>query len=218
MIQIIPAILSNKESDFERDIKRYNDSELLQGGWVHIDFMDRKFVPNKSIGLSVVSKHPTQLIKEAHLMVVRPKAWVDKLMRADFQRIFFHLEVEGDIRECISHVKSKGMEVGLALNPETPVNKLKPFMDSLDRVLLMGIHPGFQGQEFLPQVIEKIQEVSYLRAKNNGTFNIGADGGVRDENAKELVDAGADFLVSGSFLLKGDIDANLEKIWEKISS
>ncbi|MBI2596086.1 ribulose-phosphate 3-epimerase [Candidatus Daviesbacteria bacterium] len=217
MIQIIPAILSTKESDFERDIERYNNSELLWGGWVHIDFMDNLFVPNKSIEPEIVSKYPIKLYKEAHLMVLHPLGWIEKLAEAGFKRVLFHLEAADDINECIESINSKGMEVGLALNIETPVEKLNPFADKIDKVLLMSITPGFQGNSFKREVLEKIKETSHLRSKNED-LKIGVDGSVKDENAKLLVDAGADFLIVGSFLLKGDINANLEKIWEKVSS
>lgn len=216
MIQIIPAILSTTESDFGSDIKRCNDSGLLQSGWVHIDFMDNLFVPNQSITPEATGKYETKLTKEAHLMVKNPLDWLNQTADAGFKRIFIHIEAE-QLAVCLDKIKENRLEVGMVLNPETPIEKLVPFLDKLDRVLLMGIHPGFQGQELLPQVIEKIKQTSHLRAKNNNTFKIGVDGGVRDENSKELILAGADFLVSGSFLLKGDIDANLEKIWEKVS-
>ncbi len=217
MIQIIPAILSTTEPDFKRDIKRYSDSESLKMGWVHIDFMDNLFVPNRSITPGVTAKYETDLQKEAHLMVLHPLGWIDKLAELGFKRVFFHLEAADDINECIESINSKGMELGLALNIETPVEKLNPFVDKIDRVLLMSITPGFQGNPFKTEVLEKIKETSRLRSKNKD-LKIGVDGSVKDENAKLLVEAGADFLVVGSFLLKGDIDANLEKIWEKVSS
>lgn len=214
MIQIIPAILSTKEEDFQRDVERYNSSSSFQEGWVHIDFMDNIFVPNLSIGPSVVTKYPINLRKEAHIMVSHPLEWIDKLERVGFERIFFHIEAKDDVEESISQIKSKNIEVGLTLNIETPVEKLEPFVDKIDRVLLMAIVPGFQGQPFKPEVIDKIKETSRLRSKNNSKFLIGLDGAVNDKNARKLVDAGVDYLIVGSFLLKGDIDENLEKIWQ----
>lgn len=217
MIQIIPAILSTIESDFGRDIKKCNDSGLLQGGWVHIDFMDNLFVPNKSIMPEVTAKYGTGLKKEAHLMVKSPLDWLNQTADAGFERIFIHLEAE-QVSSCLDKIKEESLETGLAINPETPIEQLAPFLSQIDRVLLMGINPGFQGREFMPEVVDKIKETARLRSENNSAFKIGVDGGVKDANAKELVLAGADFLVSGSFLLKGDIDANLEKIWEEIKS
>lgn len=215
MVQIIPAILSTSEEDCERDISRYKQSSFKEG-WVHIDFMDNIFVPNKSISPSIIHKHPINLHKEAHLMVSRPLEWIDDLVKAGFERIIFHIEAEG-IQKCIEYIKSKGLEAGLAINNETPVEKVKPFADSVDVVLVMGVVPGLQGQQFIPETIDKIKETSHLRLKGNYNFRIGVDGAVKDDNIREIVNAGVDFVTVGSYLLKGDIDENLENLWEAIN-
>lgn len=224
MVQIIPAILSTTEEDYERDILRYKETLLLRNkqafsfkdGWVHIDFMDNIFVPNKSISPSVTTKYNTNLHKEAHLMVSRPLEWVDDLIEADFERIIFHIEAE-DIQKCIEYIKNKGLEIGLAINNGTPIEKIEPFADRLDVVLVMGVVPGLQGQEFIPQTINRVKETSHLRSKGNYSFIIGVDGAVKDGNIKEIVNAGVDFVIVGSYLLKGDIDENLENLWVELS-
>lgn len=215
MIQIIPAVLATKVTDFERDIFRYQRSQLFKNGWVHIDFIDNIFVPNKSIGVPDLAKYPINLHKEAHLMVVRPEEWIDGLVEAGFERAIFHIEAEDG--EVIEYIKGKDLEVGIAVNPTTPIRSLEPFMAKIDTVLIMGVVPGFQRQPFIPETLNRIKEVSRLRSKGNYSFRIGVDGAVKDDNIKEIVRVGADFVVVGSYLLNGDIDENLERLWEGVS-
>lgn len=216
MVQIIPAILATTEEDFQKDISLYLESQSFEAGWLHIDFMDNIFVPNKSIDASIVDKYPIQLHKEAHLMVAHPMEWIDSLVEAEFERVIFHIEVEDDINKCIDYIKLKGLQVGLAIKTDTPIEKLEPFIESIDVVLVMSIVPGFQGEDFIPETINRVKETSRLRSKSNFSFKIGVDGAIKDTNAKEVADAGADFIIVGSFLLKGDLDENLEKLWEVI--
>ena len=220
MIQIIPAILSTSEEDYARDVSRYKQSLLLRNkqseffkeGWVHIDFMDNKFVPNKSIEPSVIDKYPTNLHKEAHLMVSHPLEWIESLVKTGFERIIFHVESEDDINECIKSIKSKGLGVGLAINFETPIEKLTAFVHKIEVILVMTIKPGFQGQPFIPAALNKVKEIK----SKNWPVSLGVDGHVRDENIKEVIKSGVDFVIAGSYLLKGDVDENLEILWEEI--
>lgn len=213
MVQIVPAVLANSEEQYRKDIQRLSAVEALQGGWVHLDFMDNKFVPNDGIRPSVTSKFEMSFKKEAHLMVQCPKEWVDELAEADFKRVFFHLEADG-VDDSLDYSKTKGLEVGLALNYETPLEKLEPFVSKIDTVLLMSIIPGFQGQPFIKGVLDKIKDFKSRR----WPIKVGIDGAVKDTNIKELVDAGVNYVIVGSFLLKGDIEENLEKLWLKCNS
>lgn len=213
MIQIIPAILDKTPEDFGKHIAQLKYSTSFQEGWVHVDFADNEFVKNETIGVDTVIQNPTNLNKEAHLMVAHPLQWLDKLKEAGFKRVIFHFESQDDILECIKRIKELGMETGIALNIDTPVEKLEPFKDKIEVVLIMGIVPGFQGQPFLPKALERIKE---LREKN-WPIKIAVDGAVRDTNAKQIIEAGVDQLIVGSFLLKGDIDENLENLWEVIN-
>lgn len=210
MIQIIPAILDKTPEDFQDHIGQLKHSVSFQEGWVHIDFADNKFVQNETINTDTVAQTNISLNKEAHLMVARPLQWIDKLKEAGFKRVIFHFESEDDASECIFRIKELGMEVGIALNIDTPIEKLEPFKDKLDLVLVMAIIPGFQGQPFLPEAFNKIKSLK----EKSWPIRISVDGAVRDTNAKQLVEAGVDQLTVGSFLLKGDIDENLEKLWE----
>ncbi len=212
MVQIIPAILSTSEDDYARDVSRYKQSSSFQKGWIHIDFMDNIFVPNKSIEPSMVAKYPINLHKEAHPMVAHPLDRVDDLVKVGFERIIFHIEAEDDTAKCIEYIRSKGLEVGLALNNETPIEKLQPFIDKIDVVLVMTIEPGFQGQPFIPEALDKVRKIK----SNNWSVKVGVDGHVKDTDAKQIVSSGVDFMIVGSYLLKGDIDENLENLWEAL--
>lgn len=212
MVQIIPAVLATTEVQYRADVTKLSLSESLVEGWVHIDFADNKFVQNKTIEPEVITNFPINFRKEAHLMVLNPKEWIDKLAAAGFERVIIHLEAD-DIDETISYMKSKGLAVGLAIKNETETEKLEPFKDRIETILIMSIVPGFQGQPFLLDSLKKIEEV-----KNKGWgVRVGVDGAVRDSNIKEIVSAGADFVIVGSYLLTGNIDENLEVLWEVVN-
>lgn len=212
MIQIIPSVLATTEEQYQKDITKLSSSESLSDGWVHIDFADNIFVQNKTIEPEILQKFPTNFRKEAHLMVSHPKEWIDSLKEAGFERIIFHLESEDNIKKLVEDIKGKGIQVGLAIKNDTDIEKLEPFVNKVDVVLLMSIIPGFQGQSFIPQTFEKIRQ---LKSKN-WAVKVGIDGGVKDTNIKEIMTSGADFVIMGSYLLKGNITENLEKVWEEI--
>lgn len=213
MVQILPAVLGKTQEQYIDDMSRLSKCEALKDGWVHIDFADGEFVPNETVGVDVVSKVPTDFKKEAHLMVSHPKEWIDKLIEAGFERIIFHIESKDDASEVIAYIKSKRVEVGVAIKMDTPLFELETLVDKLDVILVMAIEPGFQGQPFIPESLDRIREI-----KSKGwQIKVAVDGSVRDENAKELVSAGVDNLISGSFILNGDIDENVERLWEAIN-
>ena len=212
MVQIIPAILSTTEEDFARDISRYKNAQSFKEGWIHIDFMDNIFVPNQSIKSSIVAKYPINLQKEAHLMVSHPLEWIDDLIRSGFEKIIFHIEAADDTNNVIEYIKSKGLEVGLAINNETDIEKLQPFIDKINLVLVMTIVPGFQGHPFIPEALLKVRKMKSM----NWPVRIGVDGAVKDTDTKDIVASGVDFMIVGSYLLDGDIDKNLENLWEAL--
>jgi ribulose-phosphate 3-epimerase len=220
MVQIIPAVLATTPEEYESDIKRLNGVPTLEQGWVHIDFMDNIFVPNQSIEPQITQKFPTSLKKEAHLMVKDQDRWIEDAIKAGFDRILIHFEAqeEDNLKKSLVLVKEKNIEVGLVINPQTEIEKIKPLIGDIDMILIMGVEPGFQGRPFVEETYERIENVLKLRLESNLDFKIAVDGGVRDENARKLVESGVDCLVVGSFLLKNDIDENLEKLWEVINS
>lgn len=213
MVQIIPTVLAITEEQYKEDVMRFAAVDSLSGGWVHLDFMDNKFVPNQGIKPSVTAKYQIPFKKEAHLMVQNPKEWIEEIAEAGFKRIFIHLESDDDVDECISCIKEQGLEVGLVLNHETPLEKLEPFISKIDMVLLMSVVPGFQGQPFIEEVLNKIKDF-----KSRGwQARVGVDGAVSNTNIKQLIGAGVNFVIVGSYLLKGNIDENLENLWEAIN-
>lgn len=212
MVQIIPAVLAASEEQYQKDISKLASSESLEGGWVHIDFADNKFVQNQTIGPEVIAKYPDNFSKEAHLMVLNPKDWIDGLIEAKFSRVIIHIEAEG-VDECIDYAKDKGLEVGLAIKDETEIEKLESYLDKINTVLIMSIVPGFQGQPFLPNALKKVMEIK----ERGWGIRVGLDGSVKDDNIKEIILTGADFVIVGSYLLKGNIDENLENLWEQVN-
>lgn len=213
MIQIIPSILATSEEQYKQDLDQLSSIEALKNGWVHIDFADNKFVQNQTVGVEIIEKFPANFRKEAHLMVSRPRQWIDKCIKAGFERIIFHIESEESINECIEYIKSKGVEVGLAINKDTPVENLKQYINKIDLILVMTIVAGFQGQPFITKTLDKVR---YIK-RSNWAVRVGVDGAVKNTNAKEIVESGVDFMIVGSFLLEGNTDENLEKIWEEVN-
>lgn len=211
--EIIPAILSKTIEDFQNDLNKLLNSKNLKHGWVHVDFMDNIFVPNLSItpdDLSVIDFKA--LKKEAHLMVKEPQEWIKKLLKLGFKRIIIHIESEGDITGYIDLIK-QGAKAILAINPDTPVSKLEPFSKKINGILVMGVVPGFQGQSFIPETLNKIKEI---RSKG-WSLKIEVDGAVKDWNAKDIVEHGADILILGSYLIKGEPDQNLAALLDSLS-
>lgn len=212
MVQIIPAILATTEEEYKDKLSKIEDSGLFEGGWVHIDVMDNKFVRNKSVDYDVINKYKTMLKKEVHLMVDNPTFWVDRLI--DIDRFTAHIEVgEDKFDDFAQKCWGKDLKVGMALNLGTDLNVLDHYEDSYTVLMLMGVQLGFQGQEFNLAVIERVK---YLKKNSISGLTIGIDGGISPENAKQLVEAGVDYLVVGSHLVDGNIEENLEKFWENI--
>lgn len=213
MVQIIPAILATSEDQYKKDLQKLSYCEGLKNGWVHIDFADNKFVQNKTVSPATVQKFPTNFRKEAHLMVANPIKWLDKLAKAGFERIIFHIESEDNPVEVIESIKARSLEAGIALNHQTDVEKVRPFIGKIDIILIMTIVAGFQGQPYMPQALDKVRKIKF----EGWPVKVGVDGHVNDMNAKEIMDSGVDFVIVGSYLLKEDTDENLERLWVELS-
>lgn len=218
MIQIIPAILVKTEEDFNQQLQEIESSESLRNGWVHIDFADNQFVPNQTVGVEVLQQLSTQLQIEVHLMVAQPSEWVDKLLKAGVKRVIAHAEIgEEELNIFFAQINVVNVESGLALNPETLPESVENYLHLVNTVLVMTIHPGFQGQPFIPQTLEKVRRLAKLRLENNLSFLIGVDGGINENTILDATLAGIDYAVIGSALIKGDIEDNLERLKQKIS-
>ncbi|MBI3952574.1 MAG: hypothetical protein HY336_01295 [Candidatus Doudnabacteria bacterium] len=202
MAEIIPAILTNDVFDFR---KKYSDFFALSHYFskLHVDFSDGEFVPSKTIVPRELSflRSPFTLI--AHFMTYRPQIYFEQAKEVGFTYVLFHYEAFGkdaEIEEAINAAENLGLKIGLVLNPETPLYKAGKFIPKVDLVQLMGINPGFQGRAFITSTIEKIKE---LRTLTKDVI-ICVDGGVRVGIARACVKAGADYLVSGSAILRSE--------------
>lgn len=217
MVEIIPALLEKNEEDYREMIGKLNQSPELEEGWVHIDFVDGIFAENSTIKPEVVQKYPTNLNLEAHLMVMDPLDWLDKIIEVGFKRVILHVE-SNDYQKCIEYLKAKNIEVGISLKMTSSLEEVEEILGKIDLVVVMSVEPGFQGQPFLDDSIERIKVIENLRKDKGLSFKIGVDGAVSNKNAKLLMEAGCDNLIIGSYLVKGDISENLEKIWEEINT
>lgn len=194
---VAPSVLSADFGNLQRDIEMLNSSEAE---WIHIDVMDGVFVPNISFGIPImktVGKHSTKF-NDVHLMIVQPEKYVQQFRDAGAHLITVHYEAVVHLDSAIHLIKSTGAKVGVALNPATPVSVLKDVIHLLDLVLIMSVNPGFGGQKFIPYATRKVAEAKALILSSGSNAKIEVDGGVSIQNAKELVDAGADVLVAGN--------------------
>lgn len=215
-ITIVPAILATNQKDFEEKIQKINKSIFPKNGWVQIDLMDNKFVKNKSIPTELLKNYHLEYNLEGQLMVEYPEVWIEDLVTVPVERIVFPLEVGGDILGRVKHIKNHSIEAGISINPQTPVEKIRQFVSTIDLVLVMSVEPGFGKQKFIENTINKVKQLDRVRQEGGYGFKIEVDGGVNDENALQLINAGADCLVMGSYLMEGDFNENFQEITNKI--
>ena len=211
-IKISPSILSADFSQLGTEIKR-----LEKGGadMIHVDVMDGHFVPNLTIGPPVIKalrKHCT-LKFDVHLMISPVHKYIDAYSDAGADIITIHPEATEDLFASIKKIKNLGKKVGVSLNPETKVSIIKDHLKEINLVLVMSVNPGFGGQKFMPEVLDKIKELKKIQEEKNIDFDIEIDGGINFENSKLAIQAGANILVSGTTIFKsnnGDIKKNID--------
>jgi len=213
-IQISPSILSADFSQLGKEIKK-----LEEGGadLIHVDVMDGHFVPNLTIGPPVIKalRNYTKLPFDVHLMISPVHKYIKNFAEAGSDIITIHPEATENLKESIILIKELNKKVGVSLNPNTEINIIESELNNIDLILVMSVFPGFGGQKFIPKTIKKIENLKEIKDKNNYSFDIEVDGGINFSNSKEVINAGANILVSGTTIFKennGDIKKNIETL------
>ena len=211
-IQISPSILSADFSQLGKEIKR-----LEEGGadMIHVDVMDGHFVPNLTIGPPVIKalKKQSSMLFDVHLMISPVHKYIEAYSDAGADIITIHPEATNNLKESILKIKELKKKVGVSLNPETSIDVIRDHLEQIDLVLVMSVNPGFGGQKFMPEVLNKIKELKKIQQEKKLSFDIEIDGGINFENSKIAIEAGANILVSGTTIFKsnnGDIKKNIE--------
>ena len=213
-IQISPSILSADFSQLGSEIKK-----LEKGGadLIHVDVMDGHFVPNLTIGPPVIKnlRKFTKLPFDVHLMISSVHKYIQNYAEAGADIITIHPEATENLQDSINLIKKFDKKVGVSLNPKTEISTLIDEIENIDLILIMSVNPGFGGQKFMPEVLNKIKKLKDIKEKKNYKFKIEVDGGINFSNSKKVIEAGADILVSGTTVFKennGDIKSNIEKL------
>jgi len=213
-IKISPSILS---ADFSKLGSEIQDLEKAKADLIHIDVMDGHFVPNITIGPEVINKlrKYTSLPFDVHLMISPVHNFIKNFAEAGADIITIHPEATDNLQESIEHIKKFGKKVGVSLNPNTQIDIIEKLLVEINLVLIMSVHPGFAGQKFIPNVLDKIKELKKIKDEKNLNFDIEVDGGINFDNSKLVIEAGANILVSGTTIFKnnkGDIKKNIDTL------
>jgi len=210
-IQISPSILSADFSQLGNEIRR-----LEEGGadMIHVDVMDGHFVPNLTIGPPVIKalKKQCSIKFDVHLMISPVHKYIESYADAGADIITIHPEATDNLEESILKIKSLNKKVGVSLNPESKIDIIINYLDKIDLVLIMSVNPGFGGQKFIPEVLDKVKQLKKIQSENNMNFDIEIDGGINFDNCQTAIEAGANILVSGTTVFKsnnGDIKKNI---------
>ena len=216
-IQISPSILSADFSQLGNEIKRLEESGA---DLIHVDVMDGHFVPNLTIGPPVIKalKKYSSIPFDVHLMISPVHKYIEAYSNAGADIITIHPEATDDLGSSILKIKELNKKVGVSLNPETKIDIILDYLEKIDLVLIMSVNPGFGGQKFMPEVLNKIKDLKKVQQEKKLTFDIEIDGGINFENSKKAIEAGANILVSGTTIFKsnnGDIKKNIELLRSK---
>ena len=212
-----PSILA---ADFKVLGQEMKKTEENGAAYIHFDVMDGMFVPSISFGMPVLASihDATEQFMDPHLMVQEPIRYVEAFQKAGADYVTVHLEACEDVKTTLDKIHACGMKAGLAVNPETDVKELVPYLEDVEMILIMSVHPGFGGQKFIPESLDKIREVRAMLNEKNLETDIQVDGGIYVENVREVLDAGANVIVAGSAVFRGDAGENTAKFMEILKS
>lgn len=207
MTQIAPSMLSANFGRLDADVEMVNASDAAM---IHLDVMDGQFVPNISFGFPVIEAIARAARKplDAHLMILEPDKWIETLARIGVETMNVHWEACTHLHRTVQAIRAAGIKPAVTLNPATPVEFLRDIICDVDMVLLMSVNPGFGGQKFIPQILDKTRRLRNLISESGSNALIQIDGGVNLETGRQLVDAGADILVAGSFVFNSPSPAD----------
>lgn len=207
---LAPSLLSANFYNLENDLKVLKDEKIK---YLHLDVMDGMFVPNISLGVPVIEsiKKNTgnDFILDTHLMVERPERYIINFKNVGADILTIHQEASIDFCETLAIIKDQGMKAGISVNPETDIKKIDECLKIADLVLVMSVHPGFGGQKFIEETLDKVKYLKEMRDKNNYNYIIEIDGGINIENVGKVLEAGVDIVVAGSAVFKNDIKKNI---------
>lgn len=198
---VAPSLLSADFMNLQSEIEMLNQSDA---DWLHLDIMDGVFVPNITFGMPVISqiRKLTQKVLDVHLMIVQPERYINEFRAAGADILTVHYEAVTHLHRCVQQIKEAGMKAGVSLNPHTPISSLDSIISDLDLVLIMSVNPGFGGQKFIPESLNKIKALKAMADEKNPELIIEIDGGVSPDNVKMLAEIGVNAVVAGSAVFK----------------